>query len=47
MIRKKHVCFVFDDVFFLFNIIVSYIILKLKPPRTQNFLKNKNILRGS
>ena len=33
--------------YFLFNFIVLYIILKLRPPQTQNFLKCWNILSGS
>ena len=31
---------------FPFNIIVFYIILKYRPPRTQNFFKYRNILSG-
>ena len=33
--------------YFSSNIIVFYIILKLRQPRTQNFLKYRNILSGS
>ena len=29
--------------YFYFNIIVSYVMLKLRPPRTQIFLKSRNI----